>query len=108
MVLRAIGNGDRGLGSFAVMVGVVAAEHLRIKLRPGIEAGSQRGFLGRFVPQAKGVAGGADADDGLAGGDVGADGFELVLRRQAAAGADEEDVRLVGPIVGRETWNLVG
>lgn len=95
MVFRAVSQGNRRFRPIAVVIRVMTAEYLSIKLRPGIKPARQSGLLSRLVPQTESMARRPDADDRLAGGDVGADGVELVLRRQAAAGADEEDVRLL-------------
>src|SRR3954462_14423228 len=69
----------------------MAADDLRIKLLPDGEPGVGQLVVG---PKRKSVACGANADERPARGEIGAHGVELLLRRRAAADAEEEQVRI--------------
>ena len=89
------GTGSRGLddgGCFrrfvAVVVPVVNAEDFVVELGPARVV-----FAGRFTVER--MAGGADADERLALGQVRADEVELRLGRRAAADTQEKQVSIL-------------
>ena len=88
VVLGTVGDGDCGFGAVGVVVGVVAAKDFRVEFGPDAAAGSGGGKIVFFGAEAPGMAGGANADDGLAGGDVLTEGVEVGFGGQAATGAD--------------------
>ena len=81
---------DRGEGvlawTFAVMLLVVGPEDLLVEVGPGTVGGV------RLAPEFEGVAGGADADDGFAGGDVVTEGLDHAGGWTPATDAQDEQV----------------
>ena len=77
---------DGGLRPITVVVVVIPPEHVRIKSRPG------GAFVRIIAARSKGVAGGADADQRLAGFEMGAHRIELFLRQRTSPRADQQQV----------------
>jgi hypothetical protein len=75
-----------------VVAGVVSADNIGVEFDPA-RAGGGIGFWLAFGERRReGMAGGAERDERFAGIEITADGVELILRRQAAAGAENEKV----------------
>ncbi len=76
----------------AKVAGVAAAEDVAVPALPG---GVASGDVLLALVDGKGVAGSANAEDGLAGGDVFPQGGELGFGRGAASHADDEEIGLL-------------
>src|SRR5205814_1422666 len=81
------------------------AENGGIELGPTKLTFFQGGGVLLFVPQAPGVASGANSDQRLAGRDVLTQSVELLFWRQAAADAHENEVRVFHGL--GHAWEIV-